>query len=781
MLQTTNSTYDLIDLHGLRVQQAKGVVQYYLAKAARCNKTRIRFVTGRGNHVNSNGTRGVLFKTFNKWVKQSAFKDRIEKCEKHTGFYEVHFKPLKAKNIIETTYSAICDQVIMAEHDAIKKAAEEGDSSSQLIYASMLEEGEVVPQNFKLAFSFYKKSAQQGCAIGMHQTARCYLHGLGTILDDKQANHWLTQADEAGVLESTVCLAEGYASGRGMEQPDERRALSLFAKAAARGNTYAMRTLGLSYYEGILTLIKDRKKGFEWYKRAADLGDPIAQYNVAVEYNNGQVVRRDLAQAFKYARRSAKNGDPDGQRLLGQIYLLRGSEKEKIFAYEWLSKAADAGSCYSASLLRRIDPNGKGKQYAAKAAEGGDILALMSMQSIKTDEEYNAVVAKALHRASTLTTTDIVLLEETSCYFLIDEMLLSQQDQHQAKALAALQLMAEANYLFALRRLTRYAFAKLLYGDDTWPKIVSHLEQSVTLDDTKTMIQLGYYYQTGQHVLSDLTRAKELYTKAAALHNPTGAFMLANQIIYMSFVQKNELDLDEIRLQLTRAIELEKQDLRDQMLESGLLDSYQRVSAYAELLLRFVSDLSHGINLQAWVTIYSEHVMPFIAKHVVEGIPSKEPPPPPPSRLASPPIIKDVHFYKMQGNHLVAQGDYDGALSYYEKAIRLDQSIAAVWLNKGLMHKKLNDFTAALSAFERALVLEPGYYKARFNKADILRQQGHSAEATALYEVLLIEKPNDKSVQTALVQLRSLEAEQAPEEPSQTSTSLWSAWSCICF
>src|SRR5204863_1831014 len=56
--------------------------------------------------------------------------------------------------------------------------------------------------------------------------------------------------------------------------------------------------LGYFNYHGIGTSV-DKQKAFEFYQKAADLGNSIAQYNLANMYRKGEVVDKDDNKAFE--------------------------------------------------------------------------------------------------------------------------------------------------------------------------------------------------------------------------------------------------------------------------------------------------------------------------------------------------------------------------------------------------------------------------------------------------------------------------------------------------
>lgn len=52
------------------------------------------------------------------------------------------------------------------------------------------------------------------------------------------------------------------------------------------------------------------------YRKAAETGDAIAQYNLGVCYDTGEGVAQDKAEAAKWFRKAAEQGDETAQSVL---------------------------------------------------------------------------------------------------------------------------------------------------------------------------------------------------------------------------------------------------------------------------------------------------------------------------------------------------------------------------------------------------------------------------------------------------------------------------------
>ncbi len=113
---------------------------------------------------------------------------------------------------------------------------------------------------------------------------------------------------------------------------------------------------------------------------AAEQGDPEAQWNLAVCYDDGRGVLQDLAQAIHWFRQAAEQGHSDALIDLGVCYEIgRGVLKDEAQAYKLFRRAADQNhlegfyhlaQCYEDGIGVPCDPAEAAKWYL-KAAEAG--------------------------------------------------------------------------------------------------------------------------------------------------------------------------------------------------------------------------------------------------------------------------------------------------------------------------------------------------------------------------------------------------------------------------
>jgi hypothetical protein len=97
-----------------------------------------------------------------------------------------------------------------------------------------------------------------------------------------------------------------YFNGQGVAQ-DYKEAVNWFRKAAEQGHAMAQFNLGRMYYDG-QGVAQDFKEAVNWYRKAAEQGHAMAQNNLGFMYANGRGVGQDSVVAYAlYNIASANN------------------------------------------------------------------------------------------------------------------------------------------------------------------------------------------------------------------------------------------------------------------------------------------------------------------------------------------------------------------------------------------------------------------------------------------------------------------------------------------
>jgi TPR repeat protein len=103
------------------------------------------------------------------------------------------------------------------------------------------------------------------------------------------------------------------------------------------------------------SLSASNKQTFTRRLKEARIGDPAAQYDVALMYANGVGVGKDVAQAFAWTKASAEKGHTVAQYLLGSAYSNGlGTPKDVQKALLWFVKSYEHGNEKAALKLARV-------------------------------------------------------------------------------------------------------------------------------------------------------------------------------------------------------------------------------------------------------------------------------------------------------------------------------------------------------------------------------------------------------------------------------------------
>jgi tetratricopeptide (TPR) repeat protein len=104
------------------------------------------------------------------------------------------------------------------------------------------------------------------------------------------------------------------------------------------------------------------------------------------------------------------------------------------------------------------------------------------------------------------------------------------------------------------------------------------------------------------------------------------------------------------------------------------------------------------------------------------------------------------------GNTLAAQGNYNGAISFYDKVLAIDPNNIKALYNKGKALSQLGNYVkslnnAAISYYDKVLSLQPNNVGALYNKGNALVKLGNYNGAMSSFDkVLSINSTNAKAL-----------------------------------
>jgi len=103
----------------------------------------------------------------------------------------------------------------------------------------------------------------------------------------------------------------------------------------------------------------------------------------------------------------------------------------------------------------------------------------------------------------------------------------------------------------------------------------------------------------------------------------------------------------------------------------------------------------------------------------------------------------DAYKFVYEGDVLLLQGNYTGAIEAYSEAIRLDPEYAIAWFNKGTALVDQGNYTEAIEALDEAIRLDPEFAEAWDNKGVALANQGNYGEAIEAFDEAIRLNPED--------------------------------------
>lgn len=271
-----------------------------------------------------------------------------------------------------------------------------------------------VTGNEATAFSYYMKAAEGGDPQAQLKLVQMYYYGTGMQSPDYvQAYKWLTIAkqvyrgqtvyrdaistmtstlrsnmtgdqrdaaeEEATQWEQNHVNAEASGSYLPFVSPDVQYPVtyaqfeaienapagtqSTFAEDLANaqaGDVTAEYNVALDYQDGN-GIQKNAALAAQWYEKAAKLGSGKAEYALATLYDTGLGVAKDVAAAEVWYNRAAMQGVPEAEyNLAYDFFNGQGTAKDYVSAFRWYNKAAATGLSVAQFNLGLMYENGQG-------------------------------------------------------------------------------------------------------------------------------------------------------------------------------------------------------------------------------------------------------------------------------------------------------------------------------------------------------------------------------------------------------------------------------------
>jgi len=109
-------------------------------------------------------------------------------------------------------------------------------------------------------------------------------------------------------------------------------------------------------------------------------------------------------------------------------------------------------------------------------------------------------------------------------------------------------------------------------------------------------------------------------------------------------------------------------------------------------------------------------------------------------------MAKDPSYCYSMGEKFSKGKEYDEAIKYFDKALKLKPEYADAWSGKGYALYMKGDYSEAEECYDKALELMPDFKKVWYNKALLLGQMGKYREAEEFFDKILTGNPGNYRV-----------------------------------
>lgn len=201
--------------------------------------------------------------------------------------------------------------------------------------------------------------AEAGDTDAQLRVGAAYDSGRGAPRDGKQAMKWYRMAAERGNAEAQNSVGSGLQAEKRYEE-----ALHWYEKASAQGHALATNNLAYLYDLG-LGVKQDRRKGFELYSRAADLGWAEAMWNIANMYGAGQLGEKDMLNACVWAMRARKFSAPHERELQNHLSRVL-PQLQRMLSAEQLASCNQQSEDWTPAVLRNKEAQTTNPTKAAR-------------------------------------------------------------------------------------------------------------------------------------------------------------------------------------------------------------------------------------------------------------------------------------------------------------------------------------------------------------------------------------------------------------------------------
>lgn len=349
-----------------------------------------------------------------------------------------------------------------------------GNIESQVQLGLMYLNGKGFKKNKTAATKWFMLAANQDQPEALYQLAKIT---EAVSLSNPKVFGYLTKASDLKNIPATFRLAQIWRDGEYAQKPDVKKAYELFLKAALGGHDDAMLEVAHMNRDG-LGVSQNPKAVLEWLEKAAQKGNVNALLDLAFLYHHGTGVPVDDNKALTLAKKFSDDGKESleiSPKDRARGYILLGDIHEK--GINGVTDPSSALSFYEKAIEEGTAPDDI-KLKMARAYALGDAVE----QDLTKAWSFFQKIDEAPHFAEAVVTTEY------------------------QKIVATLKKISAQPPLTSTKEEV-----------PTITTVQSYLKDKINItdDDVQSFYILGYAYENGIGVVTDIPESTRWYMKAA--------------------------------------------------------------------------------------------------------------------------------------------------------------------------------------------------------------------------------------------------------------------------
>lgn len=243
------------------------------------------------------------------------------------------------------------------------------------------------------ALEAYRLAHGQGSAVASNNLGSMYISGQGVVPNEERATLYIRRAANRGLTYAMVTMGARARVGLGMPK-NQRMSAYWYERAFEAGDAGAANDLGVMYQNG-MGVREDDGRALELFGEALrrDPGYSFAAYNIAEAYETGEGVPVDLGWARGYYVLAFEAGDADAAAEIGRFHAEGlGTVADPAIAAEWYALGTAGGSLSATVSLADAYADGLGVEADTDKARTLFVSAL----DLDPDDEWRAYIEERL-------------------------------------------------------------------------------------------------------------------------------------------------------------------------------------------------------------------------------------------------------------------------------------------------------------------------------------------------------------------------------------------------